>query len=147
MEHYFAYGSNLNISQMRTRCPSAEIVCNAKLMNYQINFPRTHRNWPGGVASVTEKKQKYVEGVIYKITHEDLLKLDDIENVDGGEYYRVKKMLITSNGTDIESWVYLAHFMEGAPFHPSEKYILTIIEGAEAHGLSDKFIEELRSYI
>ncbi len=147
MENYFAYGSNLNVNQMKSRCPSAEILCNAKLMNYQICFPRTHRNWPGGVASAEEKKYKSVEGVIYTITHEDLLKLDDIENVNGGEYFRVKKALKLPTGKDIESWVYFAHHMKEGLFHPSNEYILTIIEGAKAHGLSDNFLEELNSYI
>ena len=147
MEHYFAYGSNLNVEQMKRRCPSAEIVCNAKLMDYQIGFPRTHRNWSGGVASVLEEKHKFVEGVIYKITDEDLVKLDHMENVEGGEYFRLKKEFVNTSDEIVESWIYIAHQMEGAPFHPSNEYIETIIKGAKTHNLSDIFIDELYTYI
>ena len=147
MDNYFAYGSNLNIDQMISRCPSAKILCVAKLINHKIAFTRTHRNWPGGVASVLEKTYRFVEGVIYQVTHEDLLKLDDIENVQGGEYFRVEKSLIVSKDKSIKSWVYIAHPMEGGPFHPSKEYIETIIVGAKAHGLSDTFLKDLYSYI
>lgn len=35
---YLAYGSNLNIWQMKHRCPSAEIVGTAEIKGYELLF-------------------------------------------------------------------------------------------------------------
>ena len=35
---YVAYGSNLNVEQMRLRCPSARIIGTAEINNYELLF-------------------------------------------------------------------------------------------------------------
>ena len=35
---YIAYGSNLNLDQMKHRCPTAEVVGAAKLKNWRLRF-------------------------------------------------------------------------------------------------------------
>ena len=36
--YYIAYGSNLNIPQMRMRCPGARIIGTSLIQNYQLLF-------------------------------------------------------------------------------------------------------------
>ena len=36
--YYFAYGSNLNLKQMETRCPNAELVSAAELEGFKLVF-------------------------------------------------------------------------------------------------------------
>ena len=36
--YYIAYGSNLNVRQMRMRCPSARIIGTSKLNDYELLF-------------------------------------------------------------------------------------------------------------
>ena len=36
--YYFAYGSNMNLEQMKYRCPAAEVVENVRLENYRLAF-------------------------------------------------------------------------------------------------------------
>ena len=36
--YYFAYGSNMNLGQMRFRCPDAEVVGNVRLEDYRLAF-------------------------------------------------------------------------------------------------------------
>ena len=36
--YYIAYGSNLNVRQMRMRCPSARIIGTASLKDYELLF-------------------------------------------------------------------------------------------------------------
>ena len=36
--YYIAYGSNLNVRQMRMRCPSARIIGTANLKDYELLF-------------------------------------------------------------------------------------------------------------
>ena len=63
--YYLAYGSNLNIGQMRYRCPSARIIGTAVIDDYRLLFkgsktgsyltiePMTGRSVPVAVWSVT----------------------------------------------------------------------------------------------
>jgi gamma-glutamylcyclotransferase len=39
----FAYGSNLDCTQMRERCPSTRFVCIAALKDYRLAFTRHSR--------------------------------------------------------------------------------------------------------
>ena len=52
--YYFAYGSNMNLGQMRFRCPDAEVVGNVRLEDYRLAF---RGRAPGnGVATVLPEK-------------------------------------------------------------------------------------------
>ena len=64
--YYFAYGSNMNLEQMKYRCPAAEVVENVRLEDYRLAF---RGKAPGnGVATVLPEKGSCVEGVLWKIT-------------------------------------------------------------------------------
>lgn len=64
--YYFAYGSNMNLEQMKYRCPVMEVVENVRLEDYRLAF---RGRAPGnGVATVLPEKGSYVEGVLWKIT-------------------------------------------------------------------------------
>ena len=64
--YYFAYGSNMNLEQMKYRCPAAEVVENVRLEDYRLAF---RGRAPGnGVATVLPEKGSCVEGVLWKIT-------------------------------------------------------------------------------
>ena len=59
-------GSNMNLGQMRFRCPDAEVVGNVRLEDYRLAF---RGRAPGnGVATVLPEKGSYVDGVLWKIT-------------------------------------------------------------------------------
>ena len=47
---YFAYGSNINLDQMRYRCPDASVYGQAVLDNYDLRFRGS------GVATVEPKE-------------------------------------------------------------------------------------------
>ena len=40
--YYIAYGSNLNIPQMRWRCPSARIIGTSEIPDYRLLFKGSH---------------------------------------------------------------------------------------------------------
>ena len=89
--YYFAYGSNMNLEQMKYRCPAAEVVENVRLENYRLAF---RGRAPGnGVATVLPEKGSYVEGVLWKITEACEKNLDFYEgfpNFYGKETIQVK---------------------------------------------------------
>lgn len=53
--YYFAYGSNMNLEQMKYRCPAAEVVENVRLEDYRLAF---RGKAPGnGVATVLPERE------------------------------------------------------------------------------------------
>ena len=102
--YYFAYGSNMNLEQMKYRCPAAEVVENVRLENYRLAF---RGRAPGnGVATVLPEKGSYVEGVLWKITEACEKSLDFYEGFPsfyGKESIRVKNQ----DGVEKEVFVYM----------------------------------------
>jgi gamma-glutamylcyclotransferase len=95
---YFAYGSNLDRGQMRSRCPSALRVGPATLHGYALAFAGYSSVWNGAVASVVRDSSRVVPGVLYAITREDLARLDRFEGVPRA-YERVRREVLSANGT------------------------------------------------
>ena len=104
--YYFAYGSNMNLEQMKYRCPAAEVVENVRLENYRLAF---RGRAPGnGVATVLPEKGSYVEGVLWKITEACEKSLDFYEGFPSfygkeSESIRVKNR----DGVEKEVFVYM----------------------------------------
>lgn len=57
---YFAYGANLNIENMKDRCPDATPLCSLVLPDYRLVFR--------GVADIEPCVGKCVEGMLWHIT-------------------------------------------------------------------------------
>lgn len=71
--YYLAYGSNLNIRQMKTRCPSAKIIGTAEIKDYRLVFkgsktgfyltiePKEGMSVPVGVWEVSESDERALD--------------------------------------------------------------------------------------
>jgi gamma-glutamylcyclotransferase (GGCT)/AIG2-like uncharacterized protein YtfP len=141
---YFAYGSNMKLAQMKSRCPEVNKIGNGRLNGYQICFPRRSSSWQGkGVAGVCEKAGSRVEGVVFELTNLDLTRLDGYEGVPES-YLRKSVPILMNDGREIIAETYVANPMEGAPFKPSKVYMGAVIEGAIENDLSRDYIEKLR---
>ena len=73
---YLAYGSNLNVEQMKYRRPGAVMVCRTFLEDYRITF---RRGCSTGVANIEPRKGSRVPVGIWSITHADEKSLDRYE--------------------------------------------------------------------
>ena len=78
----FAYGSNLDDQQMRSRCASTKIEARAVLPNHVLAFGGFSQRRGGAIASVVPEPGARVEGLLYRITSPDLRALD--RQVDRG---------------------------------------------------------------
>lgn len=70
---YIAYGSNLNMNQMRERCPTAQFVGIGEIQNYELQFkgslygahatiaPKEGSSVPVGVWTIRERDEKYLD--------------------------------------------------------------------------------------
>ncbi|KAF4984270.1 hypothetical protein FZEAL_482 [Fusarium zealandicum] len=81
-KHYFAYGSNLHLEQMKRRCPGSKLIGSAALWDY-----RWHIN-ERGYANVVEAQGRWVEGLVFEINARDEARLDVNEGVSKNAYQK-----------------------------------------------------------
>jgi len=143
---YFAYGSNMNLDQMRERKVSYQNPRKAFLMNYKLGFTKTSERYNNiGVADIIESKGNFVEGVLYEVTEEGMANLDKFEGIEQNVYKRVKVVVQLESGEELETITYKI-INEDKPFiPPAKEYMDKIIKGAETHRLSKNYIQKLKA--
>lgn len=121
---YIAYGSNLNLEQMKRRCPTAEVVGKAVLSNWQLWFRGGSHS---AVATIERKQDGKVPVLIWKLRPKDEQALDQYE---GFPYlYRKERLRVTVNGRRVYAMAYIMN-RAGHPYgSPSSSYLDTIREG------------------
>ena len=129
----FAYGSNLDLIQMKERCPSSKIISKGSLANYRLDFNRYSSGWGGGVADVIPVKGSEVWGLVFELSDKDMDSLDFYEGCykDRPSLYERSKVVInTPKGPIPDVWLYTV--VEKQKFEaPTAKY-LGIIKMAAA---------------
>jgi gamma-glutamylcyclotransferase (GGCT)/AIG2-like uncharacterized protein YtfP len=129
---YGAYGSNMNVEQMRMRCPQARVIGTGILKNYRLTF----RGYGRGVANVERKRGVCVPIVLWEITPECEQALDLYEGFPRLYVKRIVNVL-TSEGRVVRAMMYvMAERYEGCPAEPSGAYVSSICQGYFANGLS-----------
>ncbi|SEH64982.1 Phage-related replication protein YjqB, UPF0714/DUF867 family [Mycolicibacterium rutilum] len=136
MHVYFAYGSNLNVTQMALRCPDAVNPRPAKLADHDWLINQR------GVATVEPFDGSEVHGVVWQLSDHDLAVLDSAEGVP--VRYRRDRLTVHTDDGPAEAWVYIDHRVEPGPPRPG--YLERIIDGAEHHGLPQRWVDFLRRW-
>ena len=85
---YVAYGSNINLQQMASRCPNSKPVCAATLEDYKLVFC--------GCADCQPKKGEYTPVLVWEINEKDWPQLDMYEGYPN--YYTKKKVEVNGHG-------------------------------------------------
>ena len=128
---YFAYGSNIDLDQMRFRCPDAVPVMPVVLRDYELSF-RGH----SGVATILPKEGANVPGLLWDLTpaceqaldhYEGYPHLYDKETVwvrdqTTGDSYRVMAYIMTPQNAEIRK-------------EPSPWYFNGILQGYKQNGM------------
>jgi len=147
---YFAYGSNLDWSQMRERCPSARFVSVAKLKDHRLAFTRKSVERRCGVSDVIPDRGLNVWGVVYEIDEPDLVRLDKCEGFVPGRgreensYFREERY-VYRDGNDDAPLLALVYFAipQNNPPRPNAEYKRLIVDGARHWHLPVDYILEL----
>lgn len=136
MQPYFAYGSNLDVTQMTRRCPDATDPRPASLADHDWLINER------GVATVEPLDGSLVHGVLWQISDHDLAVLDSAEGVP--VRYRRDRMTVQTDDGPTDAWVYVDPRVE--PGAPRPGYLERIIDGAVHHGLPLRWLEYLRRW-
>lgn len=120
---YIAYGSNLNLSQMAERCPTACVAGASVMEGWRLLFRGAHA---GAVATVEPFEGGSVPVLVWEITPADEAALDRYE---GWPYlYRKESVEVKLEDETVQAMVYIMN--EGRPLgQPSCYYYTTILEG------------------
>ena len=80
---YFAYGSNLNVDQMKDRVGEWQLSKRALVRNYRLIFNVNSKKWQGYTANLqaSDRFEDVVYGVVYHLTLEQLAKVQAHEGV------------------------------------------------------------------
>jgi cation transport regulator ChaC len=121
---YFAYGSNLDLEQMRRRCPESKLVGAGSLPGTRIAFAGHSRSWGGAVATIVPEKGAFCDGLVFACTPADIRALDACEGYPYC-YNRARLTIEMDNGTVCKAWTYFLPLtrQEGAP---SDAYLSQI---------------------
>jgi hypothetical protein len=127
----FAYGSNLNGTQMRARCPSARREGRATLHGHALTFGGNSRRWGGGVANVQRWRGGAVSGVLYELSVDDLRMLDRFEGCPFS-YRRSLRIVVDEAGRRLRAHVYVQ--MAGAFAPPGVEYLGVLLRAYKRFG-------------
>lgn len=144
---YFAYGFNLNLLEMKKKCPTARVLGIAKLPEHQLNFYGHSSVWDGATESVVPHPASHVWGVLYELDAAAWETLDGYEDArfDGtGAYFHYPVEVLNTKGAVIPATIYKKSVLR-QPQLPSSEYLTIICQGAQEQNLPDDYITWLKS--
>lgn len=129
MPLYFAYGSNMDQAQMKSRCPNATLKTTAVLPHHKLAFTIFSPKRRCGCADVVESKDDSVYGLLYELSEEELLLMDGFEGCPTA-YQRILVKVLDTDGREHNAYTYeVATKREG--LYPSEEYLGLILKAAK----------------
>ena len=135
---YFAYGSNMSVRDMRTRCPGGRLCCTAALEGFGFRINRF------GYATVVPRPGGTVFGALWRLTARDLRALDAYEGVDEGYYVQDRFEVRLRVGGTARALVYVA--TNAVPGAPRRVYMRDIVEAARTLQLPAPYLRELAGW-
>ena len=132
-ELYFAYGSNLDLAQMRIRCPGATLISTGWLDGYRLVFGGFSHARGGGTANLVATNQgDRAHGVLFHMTPKDWDRLDPFEGYPR-VYDRHVVRITNPVGWVVEAQAYIKHRHDPNP--PASAYRRIVETGYRFHGL------------
>ena len=127
---YFAYGSNLNLFQMKRRCKDSIFLKKINLKDFRLTFRSKYR-----AADIEPKKNSIVQGGLFNISKSDEKKLDVYE--DYPSLYR--KFYFTYYGKKVMTYT----MVNKTSFRfPTERYLNVVKRGYKDCGLDSKYLTQ-----
>ncbi|MDC1176522.1 gamma-glutamylcyclotransferase [Candidatus Pelagibacter sp.] len=127
---YFAYGSNLNLFQMKRRCKDSIFLKKINLQDFRLTFRSKYR-----AADIEPKKNSIVPGGLFDISKSDEKKLDVYE--DYPILYR--KFYFTYYGKKVMTYTMVKKTLFR---FPTERYLNVVKRGYKDCGLDSKYLTQ-----
>lgn len=138
MNLYFAYGSNLNLQQMKKRCPTARLLGTGTVEDYQLLI--RGRCEGESYLTVEPKQGEKVPVAAFTVEPSDVEELDIYEDVAGG-LYRIEPICTEISGHGmISGFWYVMNDADRLP--PSQEYWDAVVEGYHDMGFDTAVLEK-----
>jgi gamma-glutamylcyclotransferase len=139
---YFAYASNMNLAQMRSRAGEIGESRSGRLENYELVFNKKVR---GGTAAANIRPAPggAVLGVLYKINESAYRNLDRFEGAPV-HYRRIQVDVVDADGNAVPAEAYIATKVEKG-LRPAAHYLKTILDGAAEHSLPADYVAKIQA--
>ena len=138
--YYLAYGSNLNIPQMRHSCPTAKIVGTAEIKDYELLFKGSKT---GSYLTIEPKKGATVPVAVWEIKKADEANLDQYEGFPRFYYkkdFRVRcRYLKSGRVRTLNTFAYIMDERRQLGV-PNGYYINTCLNGYDSFGFDREYI-------
>ena len=126
---YFAYGSNLNLFQMKRRCKDSVFQKKYELKGYRLNFRSKYR-----AADIEKSKKSIVPGALFEISKSDEKKLDVYEDYP----ILYKKLYFTYYNKTVMTYI----MVNKTEFrYPTERYLNVVKRGYKDCELDTKYLK------
>lgn len=120
---YVAYGSNLNIRQMKYRCPGAKLYGTGVIDNYELQFKGQPHS---AFATIAPKEGASVPVAVWEISEKNEQALDRYEGYPS--HYLKQNVPVQLDGEEVNAMVYIMNLKMGFGL-PSPYYYQTVYEG------------------
>lgn len=133
---YLAYGSNLNVVQMRWRCPDAVLYGTSVIPDYELLYKGSKT---GAYLTIEPREGGQVPVAVWMISAADERRLDSYEGFPNFYY---KKNIKVKVGTEtVDAFAYIMH-EERKLAKPSKHYIICCQHGYEAFDFDKKYLDD-----
>ena len=133
---YVAYGSNLNLSQMKYRCPQAKLVGTGEIKDYELQFKGSPFS---AFATISPSKGSSVPVGVWEITPQDEWALDRYEGYP--THYFKQTLPVDLGGRSVKAMVYIMDLRREFGM-PSTSYYATVARGYSDCGLDRNVLDE-----
>ena len=125
---YFAYGSNLNLFQMKRRCKDSVFLKKYELKGYRLNFRSKYR-----AADIEKSKNSLVPGALFEISKSDEKKLDVYEDYP----ILYKKLYFSYYSKRVMTYI----MVNKTEFrYPTERYLNVVKQGYKDCNLNTDYL-------
>jgi len=152
--YYFAYGSNLKLSEIRRSCPSAQRKCRVRLPDHALVFPRKSIGRLCGVSSIVARVDCEVWGGVYAISEMERQSLESREGFKpnrarAANSYVPATLTVFEDGDSAKPMVVMTFIANDQPNPPlpNAEYKELIIAGAREWNLSAEYIARLEQIV
>ena len=140
--YYLAYGSNLNLTQMRWRCPDARVLGTAEIADYRLLFKGSKT---GSYLTIEPFEGGKVPVAVWEVSAADEERLDRYEGYPTFHYKKELPItytgIRTSRKRSVMAFVYIVD--ESRPLGiPTRNYMETCLLGYYDFGFDAKILKK-----
>ena len=140
--YYIAYGSNLNIPQMRMRCPGARVIGTSAIEDYELLFKGSKT---GSYLTIEPRAGASVPVAVWEVSEQNEMALDRYEGYP--TFYYKAEMVLPITGIRSGKvrrrrvFVYIRHEERHLGL-PHDSYMAVCREGYRAFGFNQELLTE-----